>query len=329
MTWLFRLVKWALIGVLVGTVLYGGAFWLLRNPIWPPAPVVAHPAASPARLETDVRALAAIEPPRNGQNVEGLDLAAEHIAQAFAASGCAPALQSFELHHTLYKNVACSFGPSDGPRVVIGAHYDVHGDHNPGADDNASGVAGVLELARMIAAAAPELGHRIDLVAFTLEEPPFFHTPDMGSHVAARRLREEGAEVALMIAVEMIGYFSDEPGSQGFPLGPLAWFYPDKGNFIAVVGLLGDRALVARVKDLMSLSPEMPVYSINAPRFVTGVDFSDHWSFWQQGYPAVMVTDTAFLRNPNYHRATDRPETLDYERMAKVVEGLYRVAVGF
>ncbi|MEM7223217.1 MAG: M28 family peptidase [Pseudomonadota bacterium] len=316
-------------GALVAAALYGGLFWLLRNPVWPPAPLDAQPMASPARLERDVRALAAIEPPRNGQNVEGLDRAADHIAQAFAASGCVPALQSFELHHTLYKNVVCSFGPSDGPRVVIGAHYDVHGDHNPGADDNASGVAGVLELARMIAATAPDLGHRIDSVAFTLEEPPYFHSAEMGSYVYARRLREERAEVALMIAVEMIGYFSDEPGSQGFPLAPLAWFYPDKGNFIAVVGLLGDRDLVARVKELMSLSPEMPVYSINAPRFVTGVDFSDHWSFWQQGYPAVMVTDTAFLRNPNYHRATDRPETLDYKRMAKVVEGLYRVAVGF
>ena len=125
----------------------------------------------------------------------------------------------------------------------------------------------------------------------------------------------------------MIGYFSDQTGSQSFPLGLLAWFYPDKGNFIGVVGRAFDRSLVARVKALMTVTPDLPVYSINAPGFITGVDFSDHWSFWQFGFPAVMVTDTAFLRNPNYHHPTDTPGTLDYGRMAQTVDGLYRVAV--
>lgn len=237
--------------------------------------------------------------------------------------------QTFKIQEAEYSNITCSFGPNAAPRVVIGAHYDVMGDLNPGADDNASGVAGLLELSRLIGLTAPRLAHRLDLVAFTLEEPPYFHTEEMGSYVYARQLYEERVPLRLMITVEMIGYFSDRPGSQSYPLGMLGWFYPDTANFIGVVGLATERSVVARVKALMTVSPDLPVYSINAPAFVPGVDFSDQWSFWQFGFPAVMVTDTAFLRNPNYHRPTDTPGTLDYRRMARTVDGLYRVAVDF
>ncbi len=309
--------------------LYAALFWFLRNPALPfDAPSMAEQADA-ARLEADVRYLAGLNPPRNAQNVEGLNKAAAYIAAAFAAAGCGVDEQRYTLDQVDYKNVVCTFGPESGPRVVIGAHYDVAGDANPGADDNASGVAGILELARLIGALQPRLPHRIDLVAFTLEEPPYFRSEKMGSHVYARSLWQARVPLKIMVSVEMIGYFSDQPGSQSFPYGFLSWFYPETGDFIAVVGAALDRSLVARSKALMTVTPELPVYSINAPGFLPGIDLSDHWSFWQLGFPAVMVTDTSFFRNPNYHRPGDRPETLDYRRMALTVDGLYRLAVGF
>ena len=326
MRWLFRLSSFA---VVLAAGLYGGLFWFLRNPALPsdvPAPLQR---AEAARLEADVRFLAGLSPSRNARNAESLDEAAAYIAAAFAETGCDLDQQPYKVDQVEYRNVVCTFGPEGAPRVVMGAHYDVAGDANPGADDNASGVAGILELARLIGAAEPSLAHRLDLVAFTLEEPPFFRSEVMGSYVYARSLRDAEVPLKLMVSVEMIGYFSDQPGSQAFPFGFLSWFYPETGNFIAVVGRAWDRSLVARSKALMSLGPALPVYSINAPAFLPGIDLSDHWSFWRHGFPAVMVTDTAFFRNPHYHRSTDRPETLDYRRMALTVDGLYRVAVGF
>ncbi len=325
----YRAVRILGFAVVLAAGFYAGLFWFLRNPALPSDIPAPPQRAEAARLEADVRYLAGLSPARNARNAETLDKAAAHIAAAFAATGCKVKEQPFMIDHIEYRNVACSFGPEDAPRVVIGAHYDVAGDANPGADDNASGVAGVLELARMIGAAQSSLPHRVDLVAFTLEEPPYFRSEEMGSYVYARGLREAEVSVKLMVSAEMIGYFSDDPGSQSFPLGFLSWFYPETGNFIAVVGSALERSLVGRTKELMSLGPELPVYSINAPGFVPGIDLSDHWSFWQHGFPAVMVTDTAFFRNPNYHRPTDSPETLDYRRMARTVDGLYRVAVGF
>ena len=182
------------------------------------------PNADPGRLEADVRFLAAVQPPRNAQNVEGLDRAADHITEAFAKTACTLAAQTFQVNHTDYRNIICSFGPETGARVVIGAHYDVSGDLNPGADDNASGVAGLLELARMITVAAPALTRPVDLVAFALEEPPHFRSEEMDSSAYARRLQDEGVPLELMVSVEMIGYFSDQPGSQHYPLAPLSWF---------------------------------------------------------------------------------------------------------
>ncbi len=308
----------------------GGLAWFLRNPVFSAAePQAGAPTADPARLEAHVRHLAASEPARAYHNVAALNAAAEYVETEFRKAGCEPARQTFRVSGDDFHNIVCTFGPADGPRVVIGGHYDVAGDDNPGADDNASAVAAVLELARMIKAAQPDLPHRLDLVAFSLEEPPNFQSSTMGSYVHAAGIADERAELKLMISVEMIGYFSDRPGSQTFPLPFLKLFYPDTGDFIGVVGQSFDRARVRRVKQLMQADDRLPVYSINAPAIVPGVDLSDHWSFWQHGLPAVMVTDTAFLRNPNYHMPTDTPDTLDYRRMALVVDGLYRVAVRF
>ncbi|MCG8433770.1 MAG: M28 family peptidase, partial [Gammaproteobacteria bacterium] len=204
-----------------------------------------------------------------------------------------------------------------------------HGEINPGADDNASGVAGILEIARLIAEAKPKLTRRLDLVAYTLEENSHLKVPVMGSFLHAQSLKKANADIALMISVEMIGFYSDEANSQRYPLGFLDWFYPDRANFIGVVGLAFDRGIVARTKSLMQAKGSIPVYSINAPRFIPHIGRSDHANFWHFGLPALMVTDTSFLRNPHYHKASDKPETLDFGRMKQVVDGLYRVAVSF
>jgi len=182
-------------------------------------------------------------------------------------------------------------------------------------------VAGLIELAGLLSQDPPAM--RVELVAYALEEPPHFRTRSMGSFVHADALRREGARVRAMISLEMIGCFRDEPGSQSYPLPLFRLFYPSEANFIAVVGCLGQAGLVREVKRAMRSSMDVPVRSINAPRFVPGVDFSDHLNYWDAGFAAVMITDTAFYRNERYHTAADTPDTLDYRRMAEVVEGVH------
>jgi Zn-dependent M28 family amino/carboxypeptidase len=206
--------------------------------------------------------------------------------------------------------------------VVFGAHYDTV-PQTPGADDNASAVAALLELAGLCRDLRP--ARTVRFVAFTLEEPPAFFTPHQGSRVYARALRQRRERVAAMVALEMLGYYSDEPHSQHFPLPPLRWFYPHTGNFAAVIGNLRSYALTRRVAQAMRGGTDLPVEWLAAPAVVPGLALSDHASFWLHGYPAVMVTDTAFFRNPHYHRPSDRPETLDFGRLARCVQGLERV----
>lgn len=231
--------------------------------------------------------------------------------------------QSYEVHGALFTNVVARFGPEQGERVIVGAHYDAC-DGLPGADDNASGVAGLLALARMYQEHPPKLP--VELVAFTLEEPPHFRLPTMGSVVHARSLAKEGAKVRAMICLETIGTFEDRPGSQTYPIPGLGGVYPDRGDFIAVVGDATSPLLVRKVKAAMASASPLPVWSINAPAAIPGIDFSDHRSYWAEGFPAVMVTDSAFYRNPRYHTARDTPDRLDYPRMAQVIQGV-RVAV--
>jgi Zn-dependent M28 family amino/carboxypeptidase len=191
----------------------------------------------------------------------------------------------------------------------------------PVADDNASGVAGLIELAYLLA--KEDLPLQIELVAYNLEEPPFFGTNQMGSFFHADNLKNQNAKVSLMICLEMIGYFSDEPNSQDFPVSLMSLFYPSKGNFIAVVGNLNNGFTVRKFKAEMLKTHDLLVYSINAPPFLPGVDFSDHSNYWNFGYNALMITDTAFYRNENYHSAQDTWEKLDYSRMAQVVESTF------
>ncbi|MES9944431.1 MAG: M28 family peptidase [Candidatus Thiodiazotropha sp.] len=257
--------------------------------------------------------------PRDYTHPDNLNKVANYIADSLRSSGARVSEQLFEVDGVEYKNIIGEYGPPDQEIIVIGAHYDAKGEY-PGADDNASGVAGLLEIGRLLA--EKELKTRIALVAFTLEEPPFFRSDNMGSAVYARSLAETGAAVKLMIALEMIGYYSEAKGSQDYPMLLLNLYYPRIGNYIAVVDkMLSTQA--QRMKTAMAQVIDLPVYSINAPTFIPGVDFSDHLNFWRYGYPAVMVTDTAFYRNRAYHSEADTAARLDYGKMAQVVYGVF------
>jgi len=216
----------------------------------------------------------------------------------------------------------------DAPEIVVGAHYDSDTCEskgvNPGADDNASGVAALIELARM--AAEKQRARTIRFVAFTNEEEPFFHTPAMGSLVYARGLADADVPVAAMLSLETLGFYSDEAGSQD-TLGIAGKIYdlPDTGNYVALVADHRSACLVERVSAVMRDETLVRVEGIAAWAGIPGVDWSDHWSFWQIGVPAVMVTDTAPNRNRCYHRPCDRPDRLDYPKLAEVVAGLDRV----
>jgi hypothetical protein len=275
------------------------------------------------RLYNDVLFLTSLTPSRSYFHPASLHQAAAYIREEFEKlSG----RLSFQNLHEGFQNILISFGPEEGERIIVGAHYDVCFD-TPGADDNASAVAGLLELARLLDEQQPELHHRVDLVAFNFEEPPFFGSDRMGSAVHARSLALERVPVKLMICLEMIGYFSDEPGSQRFPLPQMKALYPSTGNFIVVVGKSGQEEVVEKVKRCMQANADIDVQSINAPTSITGIDFSDHRNYWAEGFPAVMINDTSFLRNPHYHQLSDTIDTLDFSRMVEVVRGVYGTVV--
>jgi len=207
--------------------------------------------------------------------------------------------------------------------LVMGAHYDSYG-HAPGANDNGTGVAAVLELARLLADLRGNGSLRIRFALFVNEEPPFFKTESMGSLVYARRLKASGEPVLGMFSLETIGFYSDAEGSQRYPW-PLGLLYPTKGDFVAFVGLVSSRAFVRRTVAAFRALALFPSQGGTAPGFIPGIDWSDHWSFERLGIPALMVTDTALFRYPHYHSPADTPDKVEYERLARVVSGLERV----
>jgi hypothetical protein len=279
-------------------------------------------------LYQDVKSLTDIRPFRNSQNPTGMQKAVDYVKFELEKAGYTTQLQSFQTPDgQTYQNVIAFYGQPKAERVVIGAHYDVC-DNQPGADDNASAVAGLLEIARLLQTQKPDLPYQIELVAYANEEPPYFRTEYMGSAVHAQSLKNQQIKLKAMICLEMIGYFSDQPNSQNYPLAALKTIYPSVGNFIAVVGKLGQDSLVAQVKKKMLTNSKIDVYSINSPEMVTGIDFSDHLNYWAMGYPAVMITDTSFFRNQNYHQSTDTIDTLDFDKMTEVVKGVYAAVIG-
>lgn len=205
--------------------------------------------------------------------------------------------------------------------VVVGAHYDAF-QGTPGADDNASGVAACLHLARHFQ--GKPLPRTLRVLFFVNEEPPAFWTDDMGSLVYARACRARNDNIVAMLSIESIGYYSDQPGSQKYP-PPLNLFYPTTGDFIAFVSNVSSRHLNKRALAIFRETTPFPAHGASPPGYLPGVGWSDHWAFWQVGYPAIMLTDTAPFRNPHYHRSTDTPDTLDYERTARVTEGIVTV----
>ncbi len=276
-----------------------------------------------AELERHVETLCSNPAGRHYLEKQGLAAARDYIAGQFEASGYAVEFQSYEFDGDDYANleVARSGNRLADEIIVVGAHYDaVVG--APGANDNGSGVAALLELAQRFSQV--ELSRTLRFVAFVNEEPPHFLSGSMGSEVYARRAARQGENIVAMFSLETIGYYRDEPGSQQYP-PPLNWFYPKQGNFIAFVGNLRSRGLVTRSLRAFREHARFPSEGIAAPAFIPGVDWSDHRSFWQQGYPAVMITDTAPYRYPYYHSPQDTPDKVYYERMVYVVDGLAKM----
>lgn len=263
---------------------------------------------------------------RNYHSYANLDKTAEFIIQSFEGMGYVVTVMPYEMHGKAFKNIIAE-NPGQAKTediVLIGAHYDSC--FNPGADDNASGVAGLIELARLLK--EEPLTSKIRFAAFTNEEPPFFMTEQMGSRVYAREAIRKGEKIKVAVILEMIGYYSDKAFSQKYLplLGP---FYPNRADFIAFVGNFPTHRITEKFYRAFRAHSDFPVEKITSPDFIPGINFSDHWSFWKEGLPALMVTDTAFLRNPHYHQATDTARTLDYAKMSKMLYGLRRSIVEY
>ena len=275
-----------------------------------------------AELRRDVETLCA-HGPRNVDVPLALSAAAVYIQRTFESAGYRVEKQDYTVDGVVCENLTAEIRGTTKPDeiVIIGAHYDSI-DDAPGADDNASGVAGMLALARLMHEAKP--ARTLRFVAFVNEEPPHFKTGSMGSYRYAQRARGRNEKIVAMLSLECIGYYRDEPGSQKYPQ-PLSRLYPDTANFVAFAGNLSSRALVRRCVKTFREHGSIPSEGAAMPEEITGIGWSDQWSFWRQGWKAIMVTDTAFFRNPNYHTVSDLPETLNYERMARVVAGLEHV----
>ena len=257
---------------------------------------------------------------RNVWHPEALAAAARYIRETLEDLGYEVHTQSFESRDVTLQNLEVELLGARAPQeiIVLGAHYDsVAG--APGANDNASGVAAMLEIARLLA--GNSYSRTVRLVAFANEEPPFFYSEEMGSRVYVARSRQRGEQIQAMLALETIGYYSDQPDSQSYPI-PFSLFYPDIGNFIGFVGNLSSRGLVRQAVGAFRASTQFPSEGVAAPGWMMGVHWSDHWSFWQAGYPAIMITDTAPFRYPHYHAPTDTPEKIDYPSLARVTQGL-------
>lgn len=280
----------------------------------------SHVPADISLVESHLKALIQTPEFRNHKNTDQLNEVADYIKQNFSKYGDSTVFQEYAVEGKIYKNVITSFGTENKKRIIIGAHYDVCGDQQ-GADDNATGVTALLELARMLK--DQKLNYRIDLVAYTLEEPPYFRTENMGSHIHARYLKNHNIDVYGMASVEMIGYFKDEKGSQTYPLGILSWVYGDQGDFITLVKKFGAGNFVNNFSTGFKEANQIKTETFTAPEFVKGTDFSDHLNYWKFGYSALMITDTSFFRNKNYHEKTDTLETLDLVRMTKVIDGIF------
>ena len=279
------------------------------------------------RFESHVSALCRNPAGRNFIEKQGLASAKKYITGQFEASGYQVEFQEYQLSGDVVANIEVTHGGTTYPDeiIIVGAHYDaVPG--APGANDNGSGVAAILELADRFK--DKNFPRTVRFVAFVNEEPPNFQTGNMGSYVYAKHAVREKQNIIAMFSLETIGYFRDETGSQHYPMF-FNLFYPNKGNFIAFVGNLGSRGLVTKSIRSFRAHATFPSEGIAAPAFIPGISWSDHWSFWKHGYPAIMITDTAPYRYPAYHTSEDTPEKVDYEKMVYVVKGIEKMIQEF
>jgi Zn-dependent M28 family amino/carboxypeptidase len=284
-------------------------------------PLFAEDQATVQRLRAHVEQLARTE--RNTGHPAQLEAAARYLEDELAKQGHVVERQVFQASRIPVRNLQVTIpsAASPGQRLlVVGAHYDsAHG--TPGANDNATGAAAVLELAKRLKDLGKSANADLLLVLYTNEEPPYFRTPLMGSSVHAKALKARDAKVIGMLSLETMGYFSDQPGSQKYPW-PLNMFYPSQGDFIAFVTSTADWRFVRRAAGIFRASVAFPSEGIAAPRFLPGIDFSDHAAYLDEGYPALMVTDTAPYRYPHYHSARDTPDKVDFDKLARVVRGV-------
>lgn len=318
------------LGVAFGAVAVGAVyFWATsirmpgRSYRGPLPPLSAPDVQLRERLRGHVEALATRIGARSTSAPAGLVRAEAYVRAELTAAGYAVTDETFRADGMDCRNLVAE-RPGRALRgevVVIGAHYDGVLD-KPAANDNASGTAALIELARAFATA--ELPRTVRFVAFTNEEPHHFQTSTMGSLVNARRARQRGDDVAVMVSLETVGYYDTRPGSQRYP-PPLSLFYPDRGDFIAFVGSTEMAPLVRHALGVFRAGARFPSEGTALSARTPGIGWSDHWSYWQAGYPAIMVTDSAPYRDPNYHTPRDTPDKLDYDRMTRVVAALVPV----
>lgn len=328
------LIPLAIVG-LAGMAL-GRALWVLDMP------GESHQGALPAldpdqqalagRLRANVEHLAVSIGERNTTVPDGLARARDYLGSQLDAIGVSHRLERFDVRGREVANLIVEFpgsgggAASDSPKsiVVVGAHYD-SALGTPGANDNATGCAVLLELARAFAASASEPARTLRLVWFVNEEPPYFNTDDMGSFRHARGATERGEAISAMLSLESLGYYTQESGSQKYPSSVLGALYPEQGNFVSFVGNTESRTLVRRAVRVFRKTTPFPSEGLAAPTATPGIDWSDHGSFWKFKVPAIMVTDTAYFRDPHYHAATDGGQQVDYQRMARVAQGVEAV----
>lgn len=320
------MMTWSLYALLMTAVLLAVAVWYAivfpRQSHSGPLPALTSEQGKLGqKLATHLKAVASR--PHNVAHYADLEAAAVYIETTLKAYGYTPIAQPYEVDGRSVRNIEAVIEPQSPspktPSYVVGAHYDSAGEA-PGANDNGTGVAALLELARLFADLKPHT-HRIRLVFYVNEEQPYSHSPNMGSWRHAKSLAEKGELVDGMISLETIGYFSDKPGSQKFPF-PFGLIYSDRGNFVAFVALPGSRTFLHQAIAAFRKHAAFPSIGGVAPGFIPGIDWSDHWSYHQFGYPALMVTDTAPFRNPYYHRRNDLPGAVDTESLARVTLGI-------
>lgn len=303
-----------------------GAAWLSTpgpRHSGPQPPLTAREQALKTELREAVTMLAGTIGERHLYKPQPLERAADWITAELEAAGYAVARQPYTTRGQTLENLEAVLPGAALPNevVVVGAHYDTVF-HAPGANDNGSGVAALLALARAFKAKKPD--RTLRFVAFANEELGF-QTEAMGSLVYARRCREQQEAIVGMLSLETMGYYTDAPDSQSFPANFLKWIYPSTGNYVAFVGDTASRSLVARCIESFRTHTPFPAEGTALPDAIPGVGWSDQWAFWQQGYPALMVTDTAPFRYTHYHTPEDRPEQLNYDAFARVVGGLEAV----